>query len=75
VVASAVGRWLLPPRGDGVFAFGRSLLVGLALVVVAEHIPFVGVAIFAVVMLVGLGVLAARARDALFGTEREVLAG
>ena len=70
VVASAVGRWLLPPRNAGIFAFGRSLLLGLAIVVVAQHIPFVGVPVFAVVTLVGLGVLAARARDAVFRPER-----
>jgi cytoskeletal protein CcmA (bactofilin family) len=75
VVASAIGRWLLPQRGDGVFAFGRSLLAGLAVVLLATHIPFVGPAILAVVILVGLGALAARARDALFGTEREAFAG
>lgn len=71
VVASAVGRWLLPPRGDGHFDFGRSLLLGLVVVTLAQHIPFIGVPIFAVTTLVGLGVLAARARDALFGAERE----
>jgi cytoskeletal protein CcmA (bactofilin family) len=74
VVASAVGRWLLPPRGDGLFAFGRTLLLGLVVVTLAQHIPFVGVPILAITTLVGLGVLAARARDWLFGSEREAFA-
>jgi hypothetical protein len=73
VVAFAVGRWLLPPRDAGFFAFGRTLLLGLAIVAVAEHIPFVGVPLFSLVVLVGLGVLAARARAALFGGREAAL--
>ncbi|HVN37397.1 MAG TPA: hypothetical protein VMW19_04390 [Myxococcota bacterium] len=65
VVASAVGRWLAPPRTPSLFDFGRSLLAGLAVVVVAEHVPFVGVPVTAIVLLVGLGALAARARASL----------
>jgi hypothetical protein len=65
VVSSAVGRWLVPPRTPSLFDFGRSLLAGLAAVLVAEHIPFVGVPVTAIVLLVGLGALAARARLAL----------
>ena len=74
VVACAVGRRLLPPREPGLFAFGRSLLAGLAVIVVAQHVPFVGVPVFAVVILVGLGMLASRARATLFGPARESLA-
>jgi cytoskeletal protein CcmA (bactofilin family) len=65
VVACAVGRWLAPPKTPSLFDFGRSLLVGLAALVVAEHIPFVGVPVTAVALLVGLGAVAARARAAL----------
>jgi len=67
VVSCAVGRWLAPPRTPGLFDFGRSLLAGLAAVVVAEHVPFVGVPVTAIVLLVGLGALAARARAAVGG--------
>ena len=62
VVACAVGRWLAPPRTPSLFDFGRSLLAGLAALFVAEHVPFVGVPVTAIALLVGLGALAARAR-------------
>ncbi len=67
VVAAWIGRWLLPPRTASTFSFGRTLLVGLAVVVAAEHIPFVGVPVWSVVVLIGFGSLATRARRALFG--------
>lgn len=74
VVATAVGRWLLPLRNAGLFAFGRTLLAGLALLLVAQHVPFLGPPVLALVLLVGLGSLAARARAALSGSRRELLA-
>ncbi len=65
VTAAALGRWILPPRGGGTWAFGRALLVGLAVLVVVEHLPYVGVPVFCVAVLIGLGGLATRARHAL----------
>jgi cytoskeletal protein CcmA (bactofilin family) len=67
VVAAAVGRWILPPRGAGTLAFGRTLLVGLALVLAVEHIPFIGVPAWLVAVLIGFGSLVMRAWWALFG--------
>jgi len=67
VVAAAVGRWILPPRDLGTLAFGRTLLVGLVLVVVVEHIPFIGAPAWLVAVLIGFGSLMIRAWWALFG--------
>jgi hypothetical protein len=67
VVAVWVGRLIWPARDASWGAFARVLAVGLVLVVLAEHIPFVGVPIWCLAVLVGLGSLALRARDAVMG--------
>ena len=71
VVAVWLGRLILPPRDSSLLAFARTLGIGLLIVVIAEHIPFIGVPIWSVAVLLGLGVLASRARTALLG-ERAV---
>ena len=63
LVAALVGAALLGPR-PGARGFGIVLLVGLLLVTVTTHLPFVGVAAWAVVALTGLGLLVRRGRDA-----------
>ena len=73
VVAAWIGVWLMPPRSESTWSFGRPLLAGLVAVWVAEHIPFVGLAVFVVVLLTGLGCLAARARAALQSAGRAAL--
>jgi len=70
VIAAALGRRMLPPRDASTWAFGRTLLAGLAVLIVAQHIPFVGIPIWVITVLVGFGVLAAKARDA-FTAARE----
>jgi cytoskeletal protein CcmA (bactofilin family) len=57
VVAALIGRSLLGSRGDGVRDFGLCLLVGLAIVVLVKHLPFVGGAAGWVIALVGVGLL------------------
>jgi len=61
-VATWLGRTLLPPRDGSMYALGRSLLAGLAILVVAEHVPFLGPPIGVVAMLLGLGLIVERAR-------------
>ncbi len=68
-VGAMVGQSLVPPRDPGTFGFGLSLLAGLAIVFVAIHVPFLGPAVFAVVLLLGLGVLFERGR-ALISSRR-----
>jgi cytoskeletal protein CcmA (bactofilin family) len=57
LVGFLVGRALLPPADDRVSSFSRSLLAGLAVVFVAQHLPFLGFAVIVVVVLLGLGLL------------------
>lgn len=57
LVGSLVGRALLPAADESVSAFSRSLLAGLAVVFVAGYLPFLGVAVMALVWLLGLGLL------------------
>jgi hypothetical protein len=57
VVAALIGRSLLGSRGDGVRDFGLCLLVGLAVVVLVKHLPFIGGAAGWVIALVGVGLL------------------
>jgi cytoskeletal protein CcmA (bactofilin family) len=61
--ATWLGRMLLPPGDDSMFALGRSLLAGLAILVVVEHIPFLGPPVGVVTLLLGLGLLVERARQ------------
>jgi cytoskeletal protein CcmA (bactofilin family) len=73
VIAAWLGRLIWPPNDASLLGFARALGVGLVVVVAAEHVPFVGVPIWSVVVLLGLGVLASRARTAILG-ERGALA-
>jgi hypothetical protein len=70
VIAAWLGRLIWPPTDSSLLGFARSLGVGLLVVVSAEHVPFVGVPVWSVVVLLGLGVLASRARTALLGERR-----
>jgi cytoskeletal protein CcmA (bactofilin family) len=72
VVAVWIGRLILPPRDQSLLSFARTLGLGLVIVVIATHIPFVGVPIWSVAILLGLGVLASRARTALLGERTAV---
>ena len=57
VVAALIGRSLMGSKGDSVRDFGLCLLVGLAIVVLVKHLPFVGGAAGWVIALVGAGLL------------------
>jgi hypothetical protein len=65
VVGAWLGGLLAPRASDSPLAFGRSLAVGLAVLTAVTLVPFLGPAVSVVVMLLGLGLLAARAREAL----------
>ena len=65
VVGAWLGRLVAAPTDDGLLAFGRSFAIGLAILTVVGLVPFVGPAIGIVAMLLGLGLLTARAREAL----------
>jgi cytoskeletal protein CcmA (bactofilin family) len=65
VVGAWLGGLLLPPADDSLFEFGKSLAAGLAIVSAVALVPFVGPAAGVVVLLLGLGLLADRARPAL----------
>jgi cytoskeletal protein CcmA (bactofilin family) len=68
VVAALIGRSLLGSTGDGVRDFGLCLLVGLAIVVLVKHLPFVGGAAGWVIALVGVGLLVLELYNAWQGT-------
>jgi cytoskeletal protein CcmA (bactofilin family) len=74
VLASAeLGRTLLRRRADelpGVASFARTLLVGLVAVAVAAHVPGLGTAVRVVILLVGLGLVAERARAFVASPQR-----
>ena len=65
VVGAWLGGLLAPPASRSLFAFGKSLAVGLAILTAASLVPFLGPAVGVVVLLLGLGLLTARAREAL----------
>jgi hypothetical protein len=60
VVALALGRALLRPRGNPRRDALRALVVGLVLVTLATALPFVGGPIWVVVACLGAGALAGR---------------
>jgi cytoskeletal protein CcmA (bactofilin family) len=64
VVAALIGVSLVRPRSEGLRDFGVALLVGVLILTVATHIPFLGGILRIVVALVGLGLLTDRARSA-----------
>jgi cytoskeletal protein CcmA (bactofilin family) len=65
VVGAWLGRLVAPPGDDSTLAFGRSLAAGLAILSAVSLVPFLGPPVGFVAMLLGLGLLTARAREAL----------
>jgi cytoskeletal protein CcmA (bactofilin family) len=63
-VAVLVGRALVRPDETGHGGFGFALAAGLAILVVLTHLPFLGGALRAVAIVIGLGLLVERARAA-----------
>jgi cytoskeletal protein CcmA (bactofilin family) len=61
-VGALIGRKLLPLEDASTLTFGRSFFVGLLLLVVASHLPFIGPPVGIVAIGVGLGLLVDRAR-------------
>ncbi len=57
VAARWIGRMVMPPADDSFFAFGRSFFVGLLILAVVSHIPFVGPPIAIVATLIGAGLV------------------
>jgi cytoskeletal protein CcmA (bactofilin family) len=62
VVSALVGSALVHPRAPGWTSFGLALLVGLLIVVLAIHLPFLGGLVRILAILTGLGLLVERAR-------------
>lgn len=62
LVGALIGQALTPPSDETTMAFGRSLFVGLGLLVIASHLPFVGPPIGIVATLFGFGLLAEKIR-------------
>jgi hypothetical protein len=65
VVAALIGVSLVRPRSEGLRDFGVPLLAGVLILTVATQIPVLGGMVRIVVILVGLGLLAERARNLL----------
>jgi cytoskeletal protein CcmA (bactofilin family) len=63
LVSALVGTQVTKPKEETWGSFGLALLVGLAIVIVAMALPFVGHPIRFVVVLTGLGLLAERLRS------------
>ena len=66
-VAALIGRAIVKPEGQGLRDFGLALLVGLAILVCAMQLPFLGPVVRGIVLLVGLGLLTSRALSYLRG--------
>ena len=60
-IAVLLGSSLTRHESDSLRDFGVALLVGLIVLAVAESIPFLGVLVQVVIVLVGLGLLAQQA--------------
>jgi len=65
VVGAWLGQLVAPPADDSLLAFGKSLAAGLAILSAVSLVPFLGPPVGLVAMLLGLGLLTARAREAL----------
>jgi cytoskeletal protein CcmA (bactofilin family) len=65
VVGAWIGSSLLPPADESFYAFGRTLFLGLLILTVATHIPYLGPAVAVVAALLGLGLILTRARGAV----------
>ena len=64
VMSALIGRHLTRPAEEGLREFGLSLLVGLGLVMVIIHLPYVGPPARWVLLFSGLGLLLMRTREA-----------
>ena len=64
VVAALIGVALIRPKSEGLRDFGVALLVGVLILGVVTHLPFLGGIFRIVVALLGLGLLADRAWSA-----------
>ncbi|NNL66969.1 MAG: polymer-forming cytoskeletal protein, partial [Myxococcales bacterium] len=64
VVAALIGSALLDREAESPYAFGASLLLGLAIVLVAANLPFLGGLVKILVLLTGLGLLLSTASEA-----------
>ncbi|MCG8590515.1 MAG: hypothetical protein MJE66_14590 [Proteobacteria bacterium] len=64
VIAELVGDAVVRSEGDDFASFGLTLLVGLAIVMVAVHIPYLGPLVRTLVILTGLGLLSDRVLSA-----------
>jgi cytoskeletal protein CcmA (bactofilin family) len=65
VVGAWIGTSLLPPADRSLYAFGRALFAGLAILTLAMHIPYLGPPVAIVAVLLGLGLILGRARVAV----------
>lgn len=63
LVGAWLGRTLTPLADEGMFAFGRSFFVGLAILVVTVHLPFIGIPLMIVATLIGVGLFFEHARS------------
>jgi hypothetical protein len=68
-VGALIGAALLHPSEGSRGAFGAALATGLAVLVILTHLPFLGDALRAVAIVVGLGLLVERALAAWRGRE------
>jgi cytoskeletal protein CcmA (bactofilin family) len=64
LIAALIGSALVQPRGGGWSSFGLTLLTGMAILVVASHVPFLGGLVRVIAILAGMGLLVDRARAA-----------
>ncbi len=64
LIAAILGSQLTGARGEGWQSFALALLAGLAVVIVATEVPFVGTPLKIIVLLTGLGLLVERLRSA-----------
>lgn len=64
VMSALIGRHLTRPDREGMREFGLSLIIGLALVTLLIHLPFVGAPARWVLLFAGLGLLLMRGREA-----------
>jgi cytoskeletal protein CcmA (bactofilin family) len=65
VVGAWLGRLVAPPADASTLAFGRSFAAGLAILSAVSLVPFLGPPVGLVALLLGLGLLTLRAREAL----------
>jgi cytoskeletal protein CcmA (bactofilin family) len=63
LIAALLGTQLIRPDAETWGSFGIALLAGLAIVLIASQIPFVGIPVRFVVVLAGLGLLVEQARS------------